>query len=559
MKTQSSPYSERGDAGAIPRLEFRIKRLRATYRFSFAFHARELRFERALPADAGFESVFPETFSFHADRHDPAELYLRFDDLWTNPRRLHPDASRRDAEELIFRLLDALPQTLSAVLDRLAGGAAFARAAEDVAVLCLVVQRFMSDRKLSEHPRLRLAGFQYAALSLRALLALVETRVSPDFLARYMAGEERSADPDDSMDAAFFYALAGGDAATRDRQITGAAERAYHRWLEEVCLDTGQDAFETERAFFEERETEVLRAVAPAVTRARRGRDLSPFLCRVGSRDCLRLLGKLELYFLRRYDVHHAAVMRHHAENLRAGRLVRERRLSIHGAGSYLWMLLLPSLPFIGAIFAYERAPRVFDGLISLQIALLLGGALWLLVYRFLWRRDLTFFHTSVPRIGAGIIVGYLPVFLIDEVWDLAEQPPFHLFAVILLLGATTFLYLYVEVQSRLGDPQEAFARARSIFMLGLVQAAAFGMLVTSLLGPLMAGRNWGPVTPAGGPASVEALREMSPFLGELPRLLGTPPLLAFPTAVLLMSFLSFFIGTFLQLLWEELPITEPL
>jgi hypothetical protein len=28
---------------------------------------------------------------------------------------------------------------------------------------------------------------------------------------------------------------------------------------------------------------------------------------------------------------------------------------------------------------------------------------------------------------------------------------------------------------------------------------------------------------------------------------------------VLLMSVLAFFIGTFLQLLWEELPITEPM
>ena len=82
-------------------------------------------------------------------------------------------------------------------------------------------------------------------------------------------------------------------------------------------------------------------------------------------------------------------------------------------------------------------------------------------------------------------------------------------------------------------------------------------MLVTSLLGPLMAVRNWGPQMSAG---SMELLRTAAPpFLGELPRIIGIEPFLAFPTAVLLMSFLAFFIGTFLQLLWEELPITEPL
>ena len=45
----------------------------------------------------------------------------------------------------------------------------------------------------------------------------------------------------------------------------------------------------------------------------------------------------------------------------------------------------------------------------------------------------------------------------------------------------------------------------------------------------------------------------------ELPMILGVAPLVAFPTAIVLMSFLAFFIGTFLQLLWEDIPITEPL
>jgi hypothetical protein len=58
----------------------------------------------------------------------------------------------------------------------------------------------------------------------------------------------------------------------------------------------------------------------------------------------------------------------------------------------------------------------------------------------------------------------------------------------------------------------------------------------------------------------MELLRAQAPpFLGELPRIIGVEPFLAFPTAVLLMSFLAFFIGVFLQLLWEDLPITEPL
>ena len=104
-------------AGGLPRLEFRIERLRATLRFTYAFHAREVRFERE--SGAGFVPAFPETFSFHPDRHDPAELYLRLEDLWSNPARIAPEANRRDSEEAMMRLLAALPGYLSGIIDRL--------------------------------------------------------------------------------------------------------------------------------------------------------------------------------------------------------------------------------------------------------------------------------------------------------------------------------------------------------------------------------------------------------------------------------------------------------
>jgi hypothetical protein len=542
---------------AIPRLELRIERLKASYRFSYAFHAREVRFER--DTGDGFHSVFPETFSFHAARHDPAELYLRLDDLWANPRRLSPDASRRDAEELMTRLLAALPGTLGGVVARLAAGenrAAHLRACEDVAVFTAIAQRFLVDKELATSPRLRLAALQLRKLHLHALLPLVETRVSRAFLAKYVRGEARAAASADPTDLGFFYALAGTDADAIDAQLLGASERAYHRWLEDVCLDPGNRAFEEERSPFAERDVEVLSAaLAPGLARASRGRDLAPFLRRSGDRDCLRLLAKLETYFLRRYDIHHAAVMRNHAERLKRGKESAERRLSYHRTRNYALALIVPTLPFLAAAFAYTSAPRAFDIAASALVALMMGAALWFFGVQFMWKKDLTIFHTSVPRIGAGIIVGYLPVFLIDEVWDLAEQPMLYILITVVLLGSTTLLYLFVEVQRRLGDPRLAFDRARDIFLLGLIEAAAFGLLVTSLLGPLMAARNWGDHS-----QTLSALREtLTPLAGELPRVVGFEPFPAFPSAIFLMSFLSFFIGTFLQLLWEDLPITEPL
>ena len=63
-----------------------------------------------------------------------------------------------------------------------------------------------------------------------------------------------------------------------------------------------------------------------------------------------------------------------------------------------------------------------------------------------------------------------------------------------------------------------------------------------------------------GSEISVEQLRDgLEPMIGQLPYIVGVDPFFVFPSAVVMMTFLSFFIGVFLQLLWEELPITEPL
>jgi hypothetical protein len=123
-------------------------------------------------------------------------------------------------------------------------------------------------------------------------------------------------------------------------------------------------------------------------------------------------------------------------------------------------------------------------------------------------------------------------------------------------MGITTLLYLYVEVKSRIHDPRKAFARARRLFLLGILQAEALGLILTSLLGAFMVTRVWG----EEGVIPISELRTITPtFVGELPRIMGIEPFFVYPTAVLLMTFFSLFVGTFLQLLWEDLPITEPL
>jgi hypothetical protein len=176
----------------LDRLELRIERLRVAFRFTYAFHAREVRFER--DAGDGFVRIFPETFSFQAERHDPAELYLQLDDLARKPRLLSPHARRRDTEVLLARLLLGIPRYLERVLDRLEAEERLSTRAmdqvyEEVALLAQILARFVADRGEDEGPGLRVATMHLRKLAFRALLALVRRRVEPAYLDAWIAGE----------------------------------------------------------------------------------------------------------------------------------------------------------------------------------------------------------------------------------------------------------------------------------------------------------------------------------------------------------------------------------
>jgi hypothetical protein len=545
----------------LERLELRVERLNVTLRFTFAFHARQVRFER--DDGEGFAPLFPETFSFHPDRHDPSELSLQLDDLLRKPRLISPRAHLRDCSELMGRLLAQAPRYIEAMTTRLETQVDLdpgvrVRVHQDVALLCQLLQRFIEGHELPQVRPMRVASFLLHKQIYRSLRIVMAERVRPEYLARWVAREVSAVDPaDDPSESGFFRALEAGDPDVVDRMLVRMTERAFYLWLEGVCLDEGNQAFEKEDSPFAGREHEVLRAIVrPGADELAHGADLVVFLRR-RSRDCLRILKKLETWFLRQYDIRHSSAVIHHSDALERGFVDDGSRLSWHTPSIHAAMIALMAAPLVGATFAYELSPRFFDLLCSLEILVINAVVVWFLLYRFCWKRDLSFFHASVPRIGAGIIVGYLPVLFIDEVWDLASRSAGMVFTLAAMLGLITLLYIYVEVQRRLGDTALAFARARGIFLMGVLEAFGAGMVITSLVGRIMVSRNW---SPTGSEIPVEQLRlGLEPVLGQLPRVLGMEPFFLFPSAVVMMTFLSFFIGVFLQLMWEELPITEPL
>ena len=226
----------------LPRLELKVERLQLRLRFTFAFHAREVRFEIAR-GSGEYERIFPETFRFHAPQHDPTELFLQLEDLVSKPRLLGPRATARDARNLVVRLLSNAPRHLEDLFHQIDGGQRLTeerrlRFHQDLALLSQIFLRFIETHELDGGRPLRLAAFALRRRIYESLRELVTGRVDPDYLERYVAGGVQLVETtDDPTESGFFQTLETGEPAAVDRMILRMAERAFYLWVEGVCLD----------------------------------------------------------------------------------------------------------------------------------------------------------------------------------------------------------------------------------------------------------------------------------------------------------------------------------
>ena len=75
----------------------------------------------------------------------------------------------------------------------------------------------------------------------------MRARVDPEYLESVVTGDADPVDPtDDLSDSGLFYTLEGVDQSAVNRSLVRLTERAFYRWLEDVCLDETNRAFEVE-------------------------------------------------------------------------------------------------------------------------------------------------------------------------------------------------------------------------------------------------------------------------------------------------------------------------
>lgn len=303
-------------------------------------------------------------------------------------------------------------------------------------------------------------------------------------------------------------------------------------------------------------------------------RDSLPALlerCRQDTR--LRIiLERLTVWFLRRYDLEDANKLINAQRDLdnqgasknntsKKQRLQKIGRKIIGIASNKLfWGVFVILLPFVVGAFNID-AEKLFSLLFLVLIVYVVYS-----LYRFCRKRDVYWFKKMIPRLLGGIIVGYLPLLMTGEMWQFCMNITWlESLQIIIVSLLACWIYLYVEVNNAIRDKNEAIKRANSVFLLGCIESLIVGLVFCSLFGQILIEK----VVFVG--KNINFTQEY--FLFHLPKEIHAPILLGilnalgfknlvhfvYPPVILLYFPLALFIGIFVQIIWEDKPITEPL
>jgi hypothetical protein len=152
-----------------------------------------------------------------------------------------------------------------------------------------------------------------------------------------------------------------------------------------------------------------------------------------------------------------------------------------------------------------------------------------------------------LPRLLGGLVVGYLVLLPVADIWQWALQPgawiPVTLLATLAAGGSLLYLH-FGEVSRAVGHRGQAWARSLTIWFIGIALSFFIGLVASWCVTPHLMqakAKDW------------EGLLQTAPpiplwFHSDL-----------FPVALVLQASEALFVGLFVQILWEEKEITHPL
>lgn len=149
------------------------------------------------------------------------------------------------------------------------------------------------------------------------------------------------------------------------------------------------------------------------------------------------------------------------------------------------------------------------------------------------------FYRLLLPRLIGGIIVGYVVVTAGAETWKSAVKYtttqhwslPLNWVIYSIALIAT-ISYIYMEILTRIKHPARAFKRAVVLLTMGLFESFIIGIIYCDLFGN-------------GYIGNIEGLIKTKGLFGHI-----------YPQALIVFVPMALFVGVFVQLIWEEKPLT---
>ena len=204
---------------------------------------------------------------------------------------------------------------------------------------------------------------------------------------------------------------------------------------------------------------------------------------------------------------------------------------------------------------AIEKSCHLIPDSSSLEfIVVLIWYMLLLLLLFFIFtqivRKRGVYSQLLLPRLLGAAIVGLIPLLLNDQSWNIGIQSSaFNAFFLVLLTYIGSFIYIFIEVHNikkfvKGHSIAQAFKESGRIFLIALSETLFIVTIASSLIFPAVIS-NIG-IDIANARFGIYA----------------STPLLSFgffPTLIIVWTGITLFIGSFVQLLWQDQRITESL
>ncbi len=175
------------------------------------------------------------------------------------------------------------------------------------------------------------------------------------------------------------------------------------------------------------------------------------------------------------------------------------------------------------------------------------------IVLYFLLGHQLDWIKIIIPRLAGTIVVGYVLLVVTAEIWEFSLRYYqkekivclIQYIAIITTALLTSLIYLFIEVNNLVKKPWLAFRRALSLFLLGVTESFIIGLILFDLFAN---GMTNGLMSDLGINADKIVEIRIDGFFGRI-----------YPLPLILYASLALVIGIFVQIIWEDKPITEPL